>query len=198
MGLPEGHPLGLHCPYRVGRAQWNKGVASSVSNVGGGDAMTEYYRVLASEVFIAFAWMWMVAWLVASFVIRRAKGKRLFAPTSEAFLFSEKWASGRSLDTWWSKLGGARNCLFVAVARDKLVIQPHFPFTLGFLAEIYGLERQIPLDRVLKLSKKRSSFQDVLALEYSDELRSPREFELRLRNPDAFLRAVLGRVNIAP
>jgi hypothetical protein len=160
--------------------------------------MSEFYRVLASEVFIAFAWIWIVAWLVASVVIRQAKGKLLFAPTSEAFLFSEKWASGRSLDTWWSKLGGARNCLFVAVDRDKLVIQPHFPFTLGFLAEIYGLEQQIPLNRILKLSKKRSYFQNVLALEYSDELGLPREFELILRNPDGFLRAVQSRINFAP
>ena len=95
-------------------------------------------------------------------------------------------------------MGGARNCLFVAVGRDKLVIQPHFPFTLGFLPEIYGLEQQIPLDRILRLSKKRSYFQNVLALEYSDELRSPREFELKLRNPDGFLRAVQSRINIAP
>lgn len=160
--------------------------------------MGEFYRVLGNEVFIAFAWIWVVAWLVVSFMIRRAKGKMFFAPTSEAFLFSEKWASGRSLDTWWSKLGGARNCLFVAVGRDKLLIQPHFPFTLGFLPEIYGLEQQIPLDRILRLSKKRSYFQNVLALEYSDELRSPREFELKLRNPDGFLRAVQSRITFAP
>lgn len=160
--------------------------------------MNEPHRILGSEYIFAISWIWVVGLLLASFLVRRAKEKALFAPTSQPFSFSEKWASGRSLDTWWSKLGGARNCLFVGVANEKVIIQPHFPFTLGFLPEVYGLDQRIPLPRILRLVRKRSYFQNIVALEFSDELGPSRAFELKLRNPDGFINAVQSRIKVAP
>jgi hypothetical protein len=153
---------------------------------------------LGSDAFFALAVVWVGGWLLASILVRRARGKVSFAPTSESFRFSEKWASGRSLDTWWSKLGGARNCLFVAVGNDKLSIQPHFPFSLGFLPEIYGLEQEIPLSRVVRVTKRKTLFQSIITVEYFDEIRKLRSFELRLRNADGFLNVVQGHAAVAP
>ena len=160
--------------------------------------MDALHSALSSQAFGVFVGVWVVGYLLASVLIRRAQGKSPFAPTSNPYLFSEKWASGRALDTWWSKLGGARNCLFVGVSRDKIVIQPHFPFTLGFLPEIYRLETRIPMNRIARLARKRLWFQNTIVLEYFDELRARRFYQLQLRHPEDFLNAVQSCTGIAP
>jgi hypothetical protein len=150
-------------------------------------------RVLDSDAFAIFAIAWVAGWLLISFLVRRAQRKRFFAPTADVYEFSEKWISGRSLDTWWSRLGGARNCLFVGVGREKLLVQPHFPFVLGFMPEIYHLEQVIPLTRITRITPGRYQLRSVLRLEYSDPDGRRRVLELGLRHPEEFLRIVRGR-----
>jgi hypothetical protein len=79
---------------------------------------------------------WVLLWLGASFAYRKYKNKPILAekPANAAFL--ETWTSGRSNRNLLTKIGGARNCLFVAVTRESLIVRPHFPFSLLFLPEI--------------------------------------------------------------
>jgi hypothetical protein len=119
---------------------------------------------LHSDIFVAFASAWVGFWLLLSLLVRHAKGKPILTPTSEGLLFSEKWASGRSRRTWWTKLGSAKNCLFVAVGHDTVYIHPHFPFSLGFVAEIFDLDQEIPIAHITQVEKTRSFLSDVVRL----------------------------------
>jgi hypothetical protein len=169
----------------------------STGTLGRNVAMGEINRVLGSDAFVVFVLAWVAGWLLISFLVRRAQGKPFFAPAAQPFQFSEKWASGRSLDTWWSRLGRARNCLFIGVGDEKLFVQPHFPFTLGFIPEIYRLEHAIPLTRITKVTPERSLFRNMIRVEYSDPDGRQQTLELKLRHPEGFLSAVHDHVSVA-
>jgi len=159
--------------------------------------MGDINRVPGGDAFTVFLLAWVAGWLLISFLVRRAQGKPFFAPATQSFQFSETWVSGRSLDTWWSRLGRARNCLFVGVRQEELFVQPHFPFTLGFIPEIYHLEHMIPLTRIIKVTPERSLFRNMLRVDYSDPEGRQQTLELGLRHPDGFLSAVQHRVSVA-
>src|ERR1700749_107918 len=93
--------------------------------------------------------MWIGLVVLASVFYRLSKGKRLFRPRFTAPAFLETWKSGRSMRNFYARHGGARNCLWVAVFNDSICIGVHFPFTLMFGPEIYGLECTIPRSAIL-------------------------------------------------
>jgi hypothetical protein len=87
---------------------------------------------------------WALLWLAASVLYRRVKGKPIFRPVPENPAFVETWRSGYSLRSLLTRIGGARNCLWVTIDHGLLQIAPHFPFNLVFLPEIYDLEFSVP------------------------------------------------------
>ena len=95
-------------------------------------------------------WLLLFAvWLVASVACRLYLRKPLWASTSPHARFSERWVSARMGSGLVARLGTARNCMHVQVTGTGLAIHPHFPFTLGFMPEIYDLDHVIPLDQVM-------------------------------------------------
>src|SRR5688500_18299687 len=87
-----------------------------------------------------FAFAWLLTVVAVSVLYRLTRGKPLLRPRVPDALFSQNWCSGRSLRNVVTRLGGASGCLWVTVTRDELLVGSHFPFTLMFLPEIYGLE----------------------------------------------------------
>lgn len=140
-------------------------------------------------VFLA-PWLWILCWFGTSIVFRLNRGKPVYTKAPEGAVYKENWGSGRSLDTIWGRIGGANNCLIIAVTRDVLVVTPHFPFNLGFLPEIYGLELTAPLKRVRIENPAAGLFRSrvVIVVEGPDQKR----MDLKLRDRDAFL-AALGQ-----
>jgi hypothetical protein len=62
---------------------------------------------------------------------------------------------------------------------------------MGFLPEIYGLERTIPMSWIREVRRLRSfGLLNNLAVVYDDGVQ--RELRLKVRNPEAFI-AALGR-----
>src|SRR5262245_25948147 len=112
--------------------------------------------------------LWVAAVVTVSVFVRRSRGKPVLFFSVPNAIFQERTASGCSNESWWRRLGGANNCLVVAVASDRLVIRPWFPFNLMFLPEIYGLEyevslgnvRTVTVDRFLTRQRVRLTFQD--------------------------------------
>lgn len=127
----------------------------------------------------AAAFAWVVLIYGASIVVRRAKGKPIFPKVPNGAIYADKWASGR-----W-----ASNCLIVSVTDKAVSVGPKFPFNMGFLPEIYGLERTIPMTSVREVKRLRSFglFNNV-AVVYDDGVQ--RELRLKVRKPQAFLDAV--------
>jgi hypothetical protein len=133
--------------------------------------------------------LWVAAAGTASVFVRLSRGKPILFFSVPNALFQERTASGRSNDRWWRQLGGASNCLVVAVTRDRLVIRPFFPFNLLFLPETYGLEHDVPLSSVCSATADRSFSRRRVRLILRDG-DGERDVSLFLRQPDEFLRLV--------
>lgn len=97
---------------------------------------------------------WIAFVILASVLYRRGKGKPLLRPQFKQPLFLETWRSGHSLRSLITRLGGARNCLWVAVDEETLRVAPHFPFNLMFLPEIYGLEYNVSGEAVRRTYRR--------------------------------------------
>jgi hypothetical protein len=149
---------------------------------------------LAPENFIigfALAALWIALVILASVFYRRSKGKPIFRPHIERPLFLETWRSGRSLRSLITRLGGAQHCLWVAVNDSTLFVAPHFPFNLMFMPEINGLEYAVKGDAIRSVERRGGLLDrkrvrvSVARVSGADEA-----FEVSLRDPDGFVRAV--------
>ncbi|MEG3181032.1 hypothetical protein [Sphingomonas sp. LT1P40] len=125
------------------------------------------------------SWGWVALVIGASIIYRRANGKPIIPRVPKNALFVERKASG----TW------ASNCLIVTVTPEEMVVTPFFPFTLGFLPEVYRMEHRIPLRRIRSVERKRGFLSNNIIVRYDGP--DERVVKLRVRDPDK-LAAVLA------
>jgi hypothetical protein len=131
--------------------------------------------------------LWISGWIGASVVFRFNKGKPLRPSAPADARFVERWASGNCLDTLWSRLGGARNCLLVTLSESELYVCPQFPFNLMFLPEIYGLEDRVTYDRIRNCVAIDRWYGKSVRLDFIRSNGSDSTFRLILRKRQEFL-----------
>lgn len=136
-----------------------------------------------------FPIVWIAGCAGASILYRRASGKPVIPRLPENARFRERGTSGWNDSHLFGRLGGASNCLLVAVTDRELIVTPFFPFNLMFLPEMLGLEVRAPLTRIRTIKDRRRFFQRVLIVDLGDGQR----IGLALRDPDAFLAAARPR-----
>jgi hypothetical protein len=139
---------------------------------------------------IAGPLVWISFWIAASVVYRRSRGKTIFPSKPKDSLYYEGSASGHSNSSILTKLGGARNCLLVAVTADSLVIQLRFPFNLMFLPEIFGLEYKITGLNIRSVQKTGRFFWKGVEVRFIDPSGSEKSVTLHLKKPDQFIDAI--------
>lgn len=132
-------------------------------------------------------------WLALSIVYRRSMGKPLVAHARPGSRFMEGWASVRVGTGLMSRLGSARNCMQVQVTADVLHIHPHFPFTVGFMPELYDLDKVIPLSSIRSATILGGSRAKAVEVRYLTARKEEGVVHLLLRNAEAFIHAVLTR-----
>ena len=132
----------------------------------------------------------VVIW--ASVRYRRSRGKPIIFRDVPDARFIDKSASGYSHRTWFTRLGGARRCLIVAVTHGRLIIRPFFPFNMMFLPEIYGLEYEVPLNQITHAERGRGSsfLGSSVRLRFRDTDGTEQDVTVYLRDPRAFLDAI--------
>jgi hypothetical protein len=123
-------------------------------------------------------------WIGASILYRRLQGKPILFFGVRDATYQQRSASGHSNRSWLTKLGGAHNCLVVAVARGRLIVRPWFPFTLMFLPELYGLEYDVPIENILGVRVYRAFFRSALDVEFRDDFGQTQSVSLYLRDPN--------------
>ena len=144
----------------------------------------------AFSVLFGGALAWVALWIAASVIYRGSRGKPIFPRKPDHTLFFERYGSGNSNKNLLTKLGGASNCLSVAVTRDSLIVRPIFPFNLMFLPEIYGLEYDIPRKNIRSVVEKEALLGRITTLEFSTPDGEQHSIDLRLRSMDKFLQAL--------
>ena len=137
-----------------------------------------------------FHWglIWLGLVIVASIGYRLSRGKPVLFFSVPNAQFIERTASGRYEGVWWRAMGGANNCLVVAIADGRLIVRPLFPFTLLFIPELTGFELDLPLDRVSLVAMERSFFRTWVRVAYLTPDGDRRKLSLSLRQPEDFSR----------
>lgn len=139
----------------------------------------------------AIAASWIALVVLVSFFFRRSKNKSIFRPHFERLLFLETWRSGRSLRSLFTRLGGARNCLWVAIDDNTLWVSPHFPFSLMFLPEVYSLDLSVKGEAIRSVERRSGLLErNRVCVTFSGDCSGEEVFEVSLRDPDGFIRAL--------
>ncbi|MBW3560396.1 MAG: hypothetical protein KY446_10240 [Proteobacteria bacterium] len=120
---------------------------------------------------------------------RRKRGEPIVPRCPPAAMFCERRGSGRARG--W--IGGASNCLLVAVTDRELWIAPTFPFNMVSPYGVFGLDHRVPKARVVRAEPMRAIFGENVFLELPGRAgRRNAEVRLKLRDPEAFLAALRG------
>ena len=140
-------------------------------------------------------WLLALAWALlfigASVVFRLTQGKFIFRPDLPGATFTERWRSGRSLRNPMTRLAGASRCLWVTVTADSLLVGSHFPFSLMFMPEFYGLEHDVRLSDISGVEQRRGLFgRPSVVVRFRRAAMEDDALELELLDPEAFTAAL--------
>ncbi len=142
---------------------------------------------------IIYLWLaglvWMVGVVTFTIIRRRKKGQPLTRPEFDDALFLEKWRSGRSDRNVLARLGGASNCLWVAVTREGLRIAPHFPFNL-MPTNLLGLEHNIPATAIQWVAPNEGLLGRMVRIRITNEKGADETLEIQLKHHDKFMEAI--------
>ena len=130
-------------------------------------------------------------WIVSSIAYRLYFRKPIFASTLPGMSFSENWVSVRMGTGIIARLGVARNCIQVQVSTTHFMIHPHFPFTIGFMPEVYDLDLTIPLSKVRSATILSAGRAKAVEVRYVKDDGSDGTAQLLLRHAEPFVQAVL-------
>ena len=130
---------------------------------------------------------WFSLLIIASVVHRRAKGRPILSWSVPGARYFHRFASGHSHKSFFTKLGGASNCLIVAVTNDRLIVRPFFPFTLMFLPEFYALDVDVPLSSVEGAELKKGALHQRVHIWFRDSDGQRQEFTVMTKEPDKLL-----------
>jgi hypothetical protein len=137
--------------------------------------------------------IWVGLWVAASVWYRRSRGKPIFPSKPTGAVFFERYGSGRSNSSMFTKLGSASNCLSVAITDHALIVQPIFPFNLLFLPELSGLEYNIPRSAIRDVTENKTLLGRTVTVEFTTPELGERSITLRLHNTDQFLKHIAAR-----
>jgi hypothetical protein len=149
--------------------------------------MNGVHNILAEPL---FALTWVGFWIAASIIYRRSQGKPIYPRKPKDALYFESWVSGHSRRNIFTMMGGARNCLIVAVTPETFFVCPNFPFNLFFLPEVYGLEYEVPRKNIYSVKSHDGFFTKSVRIELESQPGERCTIQLYLKHRDKFLQAL--------
>jgi hypothetical protein len=95
--------------------------------------------------------------VTSSVLYRLQKTKPIMKSDFPEPRFTETWCSGWSDRNVLARLAVAKNILWVVVTKDELHVSPHFPFSLMFLPEAFGLDHRVPGKTIMDVRETSSA-----------------------------------------
>lgn len=157
--------------------------------------LQQWYKFIDAH----FMQLWLLAlvWAVSAFTFKyfwhRSKGRFFQDPPTSDVLFSEGFASGRSLKSWYTRLGGASNCLKVVLTHERLFVRPIFPFLI--LGPDFDLVHSVPLKDIESAVLNDRALIKNLRIKFRLKGGKSREIEIMSRKAGQFestISALLG------
>ena len=98
-----------------------------------------------------------------------------------------------------ARLSTARHCLQVQLTPQMLTVTPQFPFSVGFMPELYGLDHRIALADVRRVDHLGGALRQAVEVGFVRADGSPEVLQLLLRQGDTFAaRLDAARSAVAP
>lgn len=132
----------------------------------------------------------LLTWPAALWYARHSRARRgePWIPRKPADArFVQSWASGYGGGV---PVGGASNCLLVAITPDELWVTPQFPFNLFIPYGWLGLDHRVRASGIVEAGVTRGLLTREVRLLLQDGKGGRRKLNLLLRSPEAFLEAV--------
>lgn len=146
--------------------------------------MDQYFLLLQAAIVI-----WVLVSFGAMHAWNRKRGHYFVDPPQELRLHDEKFASGRSFKSAFSRLGGASNCLKIMLTAERLYVRPIFPFQI--VGPRFDLVHDIPLEAIVEVREESRFFGEVFCIRFRLPDGSERELHLQPKQVREF-RAALG------
>lgn len=139
--------------------------------------------------FFAFCVTWSVGWMGWGLWKRKQRGQ--FQQPPDGILYEEKMASGRSMKTWYTRLGGANNCLRLVITNSELWVTLIFPFSA--MADRLDLEHRIALKAIKPVQLQSSFLRKSLRVSFQGQDHEEHTIEVTPRHMDRFASALRER-----
>jgi hypothetical protein len=160
------------------------GIDFKISNTSPlGQFLERYFPLL-----FGLAFIWVVCAFGYLFFRRLRKGSIFPRLNPNEIIYQEFTASGCSYKTWWTKSGGAKNCLKLVVTVNELWITSWFPFNI--MSETCDLEHRIPKDRIKKISVLKSHWSSVFLIDFLTDTGLERRVKIIPKNGKKFIHAL--------
>lgn len=154
--------------------------------------MTEYFKWMEQrfELFFALCFLWVLAF-VAFCAWRRLRAGPTRPPFSGSDVrFSEKYVSGSSDKSLFTRLGGARNALAVTVFKDALLVEPVGIFKWLMPTGFNDLEHYVPRSDILRVETASTLGRNTVRIEIRGRDGTTRILDLAVRGHDELLSAL--------
>lgn len=144
------------------------------------------------ELFFGFCLLWVVGW-ATFYAWQRYTSKSDGPSIAEADVrFREKYVSGYSHETFFTRYGGAAGTLAVTVSKDAVLIEPVAFFKWIMPAGFNDLEHFVPKARITRVHPGSHRWRKSLQLEFRSDDGTQKKIEIFLRKPQKFLSALQG------
>lgn len=100
--------------------------------------------------------------------------------------FREKWASGRSNNSFRTRMGGAQNILDIVVTQDELWIRT--PRLFAGITKRFKLLKKSKLTQIQSIQVNRQT----VLVQINEEFNKTSEVELKMKNPAVFKNTIEG------
>ena len=150
--------------------------------------MQDIFKFLEANFGLLFglAVLWVVAF-AAFFAWRRHTRGPIHPPyTEQDVRFTERFASGFSHKSLFTRFGGAHNALIVRVLKDALLIEPIAVFKWITPAGFNDLEHYVPRKDILDVQSIPSFGRQILRIQFRAKDGTPHTLELVLRKAQEF------------
>jgi hypothetical protein len=156
--------------------------------------MREIFATLERNfgLFFGIGLAWVVTWAAYS-AWRRYKKGPIHPPFSEADVrFVERYASGFSHKSFFTRFGGAKNALVVRVLKDAVLIEPLAIFKWIMPFGFNDLEHYVAKSSIVRVQPSSSFGRQTMLLEFRANDGAQHILELALRKPHEFQAALKG------
>lgn len=130
---------------------------------------------------------WLAFLVIGAFFLRKRALAMFPAIETVKVVYQERWTSGHSRKNWRTRMGGARNSLYIVVTDKEVWIRGMAIFVA--FSGFYDLLHKIPIKNITSVEEEGA----YLVLSFKTEKGEDRKVAIRSKSPDELKNAINKR-----